>query len=96
MIDVCLDIDCSMTITDKKIMQQYFSNSIIKQLSSSISMRNIDNIMHHIFDYVVLTLYLDDQLADKIAIIDKFQIEVHLIDDLKINIFIDNDVFTTQ
>ena len=85
-----------MTIANKKILQQYFSNNIIKQLSSSISMRNIDNIMHHIFDYVVLTLYFDDQLVDKNVAIDKFQIEIHLIDDLKINIFIDNDVFIVQ
>ena len=96
LIDVCLNIDCLMTITDRKIMQQYFSDSTIKQLSSSISMRNIDNIMHHISDYVVLTLYLDDQLIDKIAIIDKFQIEVHLVDDLKINILIDNDTLIAQ
>ena len=60
LIDVYLNIDCLMTIVDRKIVQQYFSNSIIKQLSSFISMRNIDNIMYHIFDYVVLTLYLDD------------------------------------
>ena len=85
-----------MTITNKKILQQYFSNNIIKQLSSSISMRNIENIMHHIFDYVLFTLYFDDQLVDKIVAIDKFQIEIHLIDDLKINIFIDNDVFIVQ
>ena len=96
LIDVCLDTDCFMTIADRKIVQQYFSDSTIKQLSSSISMRNIDNIMHHISDYVVLTLYLDDQLIDKIAIIDKFQIEVHLVDDLKINIFIDNDALIVQ
>ena len=85
-----------MTITNRKILQQYFSDSIIKQLSSSISMRDIENIMHHIFDYVLFTLYFDDQLIDKIVVIDKFQIEIHLIDDLKINIFIDNDVFTAQ
>ena len=96
LIDVCLNTDCFMTIANRKIVQQYFSNSTIKQLSSFISMRNIDNIMHHIFDYVVLTLYLDDQLVDKIATIDKFQIEIHLIDDLKINILIDNDILTTQ
>ena len=96
LIDVCLNIDCLIMITNKKIVQQYFSNNIIKQLSSSISMRNIDNIMHHIFYYVVFTLYFDDQLIDKIAIIDKFQIEVHLIDDLKINIFIDNNAFIVQ
>ena len=96
LIDVCLNIDCFMTITDRKILQQHFSNSVIKQLSSSISMRNIDNIMHHIFDYAVLTLYHDDQLIDKIDVIDKFQIEIHLIDDLKINILIDNDVLIAQ
>ena len=95
-IDICLNIDCFMTITNKKILQQYFSNNIIKQLLSSISMRNIDNIMHHIFDYVLFTLYFDDQLIDKIVVIDKFQIEIHLIDDLKINIFIDNDMFIVQ
>ena len=95
-IDVCLNIDCFMTIANKKILQQYFSNNFIKQLSSSISMRNIDNIMHHIFDYALFTLYLDNQLINKIVVIDKFQIEIHLIDDLKINIFIDNDVFIVQ
>ena len=96
LIDVCLNIDYLMTIANKKIMQQYFSDSTIKQLSLSISMRNIDNIMHHIFDYVMLTLYLDDQLIDKITIIDKFQIEIYLIDDLKINILIDNDALIVQ
>jgi hypothetical protein len=96
LINVCLNINCFITITNRKILQQYFSNNIIKQLLSSISMRNIENIMHHIFDYVVFTLYFDDQLIDKIVVIDKFQIEIHLIDDLKINIFIDNDVFIDQ
>ena len=52
--------------------------------------------MYHISDYVVFTLYFDNQLIDKIAIIDKFQIEIHLIDDLKINILIDNDAFIAQ
>ena len=52
--------------------------------------------MHYIFDYVVFNLYFDDQLIDKTTIIDKFDIEVHLVENLKINIFVDNDVLIVQ
>ena len=52
--------------------------------------------MYYIFDYVVFNLYFDDQLIDKTTIIDKFNIEVHLIENLKINIFVDNDILIVQ
>ena len=61
-------------------------------------MRDIDNIMHYIFDYVVISYYINDYLLsnNRILITNKFEIEIHLINNLKTNLLIDNDVFIAQ
>ena len=67
---------------------------------SSILIRDIDNIMHYIFDYIVINCYFDNYLSnsinDRVSTIDKFDVKIHLINDLKINLFFDNDVFIAQ
>ena len=85
-----------MSIADRKVLQQHFPDSTVRQLSSPIPVRGIGNTMHYISDYAVLSLYLDGQLADKTAATGKFDIEVHLVEDLKANILVGNDVLAAQ
>ena len=99
-INVCLNIDCSITINDKQIFTRYIFNLKIKKLTLSILIRDIDNIMHYIFNYIVINYYFDDYLSnninDRVSTIDKFDAKIHLINDLKINLLFDNNVFIAQ
>ena len=63
-----------------------------------ISIRDIDNIMHYIFDYVVISCYINDYLSNnnRMSITNKFDVEIHFVNDLKTNLLIDNDVFIAQ
>ena len=97
---MCLNIDCSITINDKQIFTRYIFNLKIKKLTLSILIRDIDNIMHYIFNYIVINYYFDDYLSnninDRVSTIDKFDAKIHLINDLKINLLFDNNVFIAQ
>ena len=54
--------------------------------------------MHYIFDYIVMNCYINDYLSNnnRMLITNKFDVEIHFVNDLKINLFIDNDVFIAQ
>ena len=100
-INNCLNIDCSLfEINRFKFNKHFVVNFTIKQLLLLLSIRDIDNTIHHISEYTVVSLYVDDYIVDQIdekrfAIV-KIQIEFHIVDDLKINILIENDVFRAQ
>ena len=97
-VNVCLNIDCSMIINDRQAFTRHVFNLKIKKLISSILIRNIDNIMHFIFEYIVINCYFDDYLSNnnRISITNKFDIEIHFVDDLKTNLLVDNDVLNAQ
>ena len=61
-------------------------------------MRDIDNIMHYIYDYIVMSYYIDNYLSNnnQMSITNKFDVEIHFVNDLKTNLFIDNNVFIVQ
>ena len=40
--------------------------------------------------------YLSNNINDQISTINKFNVKIHLINDLKINLLINNDVFIAQ
>ena len=100
-INNCLNIDCSLfEINRFKFNKHFVVNFTIKQLLLLLSIRDIDNTIHHISEYTVVSLYVDDYIVDQIdekrfAIV-KIQIEFHIVDDLRINILIENDVFRAQ
>ena len=56
--------------------------------------------MYYIFDYIVINCYFDNYLSnsinDRVSTIDKFDAKIHLINDLKINLLFDNNVFIAQ
>ena len=97
----CLNIDCSLFAINRFQFNKYFVvNFTIKQLFSFLSIRNIDNIIHHIIEYVVVSLYFDDHIIDQIdkkrSTTAKIQTKLYIVDDLKINVFFENDVFRVQ
>ena len=94
-IEECFDVDCLMTIENRRVLKNNNSDLIIKRLSSSISIRDIENIIHHINQYAMIDFYMNDKV-NHINHIAKFSTEIHLVDDLKTNLLINTNVMKTQ
>ena len=58
-------------------------------------MRDINNVIYKINEYVMINYFIKKVLNKKKKII-KFLIKIHLIDDFKINVFINIDIIKSQ
>ena len=90
------DFDCSMTCVNRKMFHDKILNFIIKYLNKSISIRDIDNSVHNINKYIVISCFMKKKLSNDSNHLIKFIMKIHLIDDLKTNILIDIDVIKLQ
>lgn len=52
--------------------------------------------MHNIDEFVTVTTYADDILSNEFLTVVKMIMKVYLVDNLKANILIDNDVLISQ
>ena len=92
----CLDFDCSMIYKNRKMLHDRISNLIIEQLNKSISVRDIENSIHNINEYVVIPCFIGKKLSNNSNHLIKFIMKIHLIDDFKANILISTDVMKSQ
>ena len=92
---VCLDIDAEIAFCDRQFFKKQASNVFIRIMITLISVRELDVDKHITVEYVILFMYFSDQKNDvtiKIKIIRK----IHLIDNLKINMLLSNDVIESK
>ena len=68
----------------------------VQQLTSSLFVREINNKLIKINDFVIIQLYIDNVDAIKRLITTYVIAKIHFVNDFKINIFIDVDVLTLQ
>ena len=64
----------------------------IKKMILSILVRKLENRIIITDKYIILTLYIDEILNEGVSKTAYFTIEVYLINDLKANILIDNNI----
>ena len=98
-VSCCLDIDCFLTIENRVYVKRTFFIISIRQLIASLSVRSIDNNIHSFNEYVVVDLFMNDHVIiteKKTSATNRFSIEIHIVDELKINLLIDNDVLNVQ
>ena len=69
-----------------------FKNQIRKQ-GFFISIRNYDNKIINVTKYIIINLYLLEVINKK-TIIVKMQIKIHFTNNFKVNMLLDNNVFT--
>ena len=95
--NVCIDIDCSVTLKNRKFMtQQLNENMKVQQLTSSLSIRKVSGKLIKINDFVMIHLFVTDiNDVDEITTTVVF-VEVHLINDFKINMLVDVNVLKSQ
>lgn len=92
---LCVDIDISMSLTNRKFVKRQRLDIIIHQTKFKVIVRGIDAQVHDNFEYVILNFYVSDKFK-KQNMTAHFQIEMHLIDDLKTNVLIDMNIMISE
>ena len=93
--DVCFDTDVNVILIDVAFFKKQNFDVSIRQMTTSFTMRDLDISQHQNLDYAILSMYFDDVKNDNFvkALIRR---EVHLVDNLKINMLIENDVIVSE
>ena len=90
-VKVCLNIDCIMSIINRKFLLKQLSNCKIHTVSFSIIVRDIEAIQHFFSNYTILKLWISDQGFND-SIITFIIREIHIVDELRINMFINMNI----
>ena len=95
-IKICIDIDCSVTMIDRKFFTQLLFNVSVQKLTSFIFVRDVKDKIVKSDEYMFVNMSFDDLLKSKQAIIDVIETEMHFIDDFATNMLLANDVIYSQ
>ena len=84
-----------MSVIDKQFLTKQAFNAIIKRIAQTIKMRNIDDVMISSSEYIMLKIIVDDILNER-SIIDKFQRQIHVVDEFKINMLLKFNILSFE
>ena len=73
-------------------MLRLFSEMEIKKILKSLRIKDFNVIIHDINQYILILMYISDIKKNDVKILYRIIREIHLIDDFKIYIFIENDI----
>ena len=91
----CLDTNVNIIFVDREFFKKQTSNISIRIMTISISIRDFDTTQHWFSDYVITLIYFSNK-KNEIVVKTMITREIHLIDDLKINMFIENDLMKSK
>ena len=96
--DICVDTNYIMSLVDRNYFRRVLSNydARIRMTVQNIQVRKIDIKLHDISKYIELNFYIVDNRQNDFKIVVHFEREVHLVNDLKINIFVDMNILTFE
>ena len=97
--NICVDTNCIMSLVDRNYFRRVLSNydARICMIVQNIQIKKIDVIeLHDISKYIELNFYIVDKRQNDFKIVVHFEREIHLVDDLKINIFVDINILTFE
>ena len=84
-----------MSFVNKNFFKTQISNIFIRTMTSSFKIRDLNTNRHENWKYVICDIYLSNIKNDKnVALI--IRREIHLIENLKINILLDNNIIKTK
>jgi hypothetical protein len=58
-----------------------------------LNVRNLEINKHKTFEYIIASIYFAEKIAQKKFIREVIRRKMHLMNDFKINMFIENDIF---
>lgn len=92
----CADSGAGITLLDRTQCQKFFPSTKISKMASPIRVRGLGSAMHSTDEFVTVTTYADGELPDGTPAVAKMTMEAHLVDNLKANMLIGNDVLVPQ
>jgi hypothetical protein len=95
LIERITDIECVMFLIDTKYLMTILSKIDIEKMSTSIKVRDIENVLHQFSAYIMLDLYLDELSNDK-KIRDHIRREFDDVNDLKCKLFMRFNIMISE
>ena len=92
----CLNTDADVTLINKKFLKAQASDNQIKIMIISLNVRELNINRHFTVEYVIVFIYFVDTNAVDKKMKICFRRETHIVDDLKINMLIDNDIIDSK
>ena len=68
----------------------------IKKMSKSLRVKNLNVIIHNTNQYILISIYVFDIKKNDIKILYRIIREIHLIDNLKTHMLIENDIVESK
>ena len=93
--DFISNLNCIMSIIDRRFFLIKTFDYIVKRISMLMKIRKINDVIILSSKYSFLKFIIDDTLNEK-SVVDKLRRQVHIINDLKINMLIEFDIFDSE
>ena len=93
--DLCLNIDCTMSLIDRQWLHVLISDIVIKQTVDSMTIREIEDREHFSSDYASVDLYLKSKLKGK-TFIAHIKRDVHVVDNLRAKMLIGTNIMCPE
>ena len=94
-IENVIDSNCAMSLIDKNYFTDILSDIKIIEMTASINVRDIDNVIYSSRTYAVLDLYMKSVSENKSAV-DKIHREFHIVDELRCKILVEMNTMTLE
>ena len=94
---ICLDSGCTMTLGDRAFLKNNiwgFENNI-RKTSSPIPVRGLGNKIHYSGEYFVVDMYFQG-ISNGVSSTAHIRREIHVVDDLKVNVLVGIDILASE
>ena len=89
--NVCFDFEIDVFLIDRKFYKSQIFDIVVRIMIISLKFRDFETKMHEISKNVITNIHLFNTKNNK-KITSIIRREIHLIDDLKINMFFENNI----
>ena len=92
LIKICANIDCIMSLIDRKYLLKIKFDVIIHKTKQLIRINNMNDELHNNSKYTKFDFYVIYTLSNQLSIIIHFRREIHFVNNLKIHALFDIDI----
>ena len=89
--DVCLDSGAGVSLVDRAFFKAQYSNTPIRTMASPLKVRGLGTNRHETWEYAICDIHLPGT-KEGLSATSVLRREVHLVDNLKANMLLGNDI----
>ncbi len=89
---VCLDTGCSVTLADRSFIKIHGAHYTIRRMATPLNVRGLGTNKHETSEYIIASIYFAGKNPQGKPVRGVIRREVHLVDNLKANMLIGNDI----